>query len=503
MPELNFTPPGEVARQFMLSEAFVRGIRGPFGSGKTVTCCVEIFRRACQQTPGVDGVRRTRWAVIRRTGPQLKNTTIKTWLDWFPEHEWGTFRWSPPFNHMIRFGDVEMEVLFLALDSEQDIDNLLSLELTGAFISEAREIDKGVLDAVTGRVGRYPSMREGGPSWYGVIMDTNSMDPDHWWPIMAGEAPPPDDMSEEEALMYVRPDNWQFFTQPAAMLEQKDDQGKIVGYVNNPKAENSRNLTPDYYTNQIRGKNLDYIGCYILNRLTSVKEGRLVYVSYDDSVHCTSENIQAVPGIELLIGLDFGLTPSASINQRVHGQWRLLDELLADDMGAERFGRALKQFLAERYSGMSYQIWGDPAGDQRAQSNETTPFQILRAQGIQAIPAPTNDFLLRTGAVDSLLTRMVDGKPGFQISPKARVHRGGFQRGYFYPPIARGSGRVSDRPLKNRFSHPHDALQYAAMGAGEGRALTNRGTQSKPGVMRRPSILARRFNSWWGCERWW
>ena len=163
-------------------------MRGPVGSGKSVACCIEIIRRALEQKPAEDGIRRSRWAVIRNTNPQLRTTTIKTWLDWFPETEWGNFAWSVPYTHKIKKGDIELEVIFLALDRPEDVKKLLSLELTGVWINEAREIPKSIVDACSMRVGRYPSMRDGGPSWYGVICDTNPPDTDHWWSIMSGEA---------------------------------------------------------------------------------------------------------------------------------------------------------------------------------------------------------------------------------------------------------------------------------------------------------------------------
>ena len=187
MTDFAFSADGEIVRAFMTSPAFVRGLRGPVGSGKSVACCVELFRRATTQQPSpLDGLRKTRWAVVRNTQPELRTTTIKTWLDWFPENAYGRFNWSPPFTHRIRKADLDCEVIFIALDKAEDVKKLLSLELTGAFINEAREAPKAVLDAVTMRVGRYPSQRDGGPTWSGVIMDTNAPDEDHWWAIMSG-----------------------------------------------------------------------------------------------------------------------------------------------------------------------------------------------------------------------------------------------------------------------------------------------------------------------------
>ena len=179
----------------MKDDSFFRGIRGPVGSGKSVACCVEVFRRALSQKKNEKGIRKSRWAIIRNTNPQLRTTTIKTWLDWFPETTWGNFRWEVPYTHYIRKGEVDLEVIFLALDRPEDVKKLLSLELTGVWINEARELPKSIVDACTMRVGRFPSMREGGPSWTGVICDTNAPEEDHWWAIMSGEVPIPDQAS--------------------------------------------------------------------------------------------------------------------------------------------------------------------------------------------------------------------------------------------------------------------------------------------------------------------
>ena len=83
MTSLTYKPDGEILKQFMKDESFFRGLRGPVGSGKSVSCCIEIMRRALMQQPAEDGIRYSRWAVIRNTNPQLKTTTIKTWVDWF------------------------------------------------------------------------------------------------------------------------------------------------------------------------------------------------------------------------------------------------------------------------------------------------------------------------------------------------------------------------------------------------------------------------------------
>ena len=127
----------------------------------------------------------------------------------------GNFHWSVPYTHHIKRNDLDLEVIFLALDRPEDVKKLLSLELTGIWINEAREIPKSIVDACTMRVGRYPSMREGGASWSGVICDTETApEEDHWWAIMAGEVPIPDHIPREQAAMLVKPDNWKFLFNP-------------------------------------------------------------------------------------------------------------------------------------------------------------------------------------------------------------------------------------------------------------------------------------------------
>ena len=135
------------------------------------------------------------------------------------------------------------------------------------------------------RVGRFPSMRDGGPSWTGVNADTNAPEEDHWWPIMAGEVPIPDHIPREQAKMLVKPDNWQFFVQPPAMIEEKYEDGEIKGYKENSKAENKKNMLRSYYNNLIRGKTKSWIDVYVMNKLGSIQDGKPIYPMFAAEVH--------------------------------------------------------------------------------------------------------------------------------------------------------------------------------------------------------------------------
>src|SRR5258706_6571001 len=184
--QLQYAPPGPVAGRFMASDAFIRAIMGPIGSGKTTACIFVMLQSMQRQKPGsMYGIRRARWAVIRNTYPELKTTTIYSWHQWVPE-TMGKWQSEGPPTHVvpIKFGNGdrgELEVIFLALDRPEDVRKLLSLELTGAWINEAREVPGEVLSHLQGRVGRYPPAADGGASWSGIIMDTNPPDTDSWF----------------------------------------------------------------------------------------------------------------------------------------------------------------------------------------------------------------------------------------------------------------------------------------------------------------------------------
>jgi hypothetical protein len=103
MRKIEYTPSPTLA-EFHASNAFVRGVRGPIGSGKSVAACWEVYSRAMEQAPGADGVRRSRCLVTRNTYGELTTTTLRTWLDWFPEELVGKVVHGAPITQVCKFG---------------------------------------------------------------------------------------------------------------------------------------------------------------------------------------------------------------------------------------------------------------------------------------------------------------------------------------------------------------------------------------------------------------
>ena len=469
---------------FHKSDAFVKGIMGPFGSGKSVASIFEIFLRAQQQAPGTDGVRRTRWIIARNTFGELENTTMKTWEDWFAPVTIKATK-KPPYTHIIGGPGWEAEVIFLALDKPEDQKKLLSFEVTGVFFNEAREIPYELIQAATGRVGRYPAkkdMPEGHkgpwPTWRGILLDTNPPHNEHWWYLNAEEdAWAVDEEGKRVEVDDIDPDNrWEFFKQPSGLADNAENIDNLPGGKN-------------YYTQQLGGKTQQWIDVYVHGNYGFLRHGMPVYGNcWNPDTMTAKHKIKPRPGGEIVVGVDSsGRHPAAIFAQKTpRGQWQILSELAVQEdegMGAENFAKLLSSYMQNHFPNNQFQVWGDPAGDWGSQNNERTYFDILKAQGIyikapkSITKMPTRDQVrLRVEMVMSVLNRNVDGDPALTVNPNCKILLGGLNGGYQFKKknVSGDTAMYHEEPEKNRYSDPQDALQYLLAGAGETKNLFGR-----------------------------
>jgi hypothetical protein len=438
----NYEDVPTIAR-FAASNARHRGLMGPFGSGKSSGCAVEVVRRAHMQSPSPrDGIRYSRVAIVRNTYPQLRDTTIKTFKYWFPPSLYGEYRVADHDYIIHKFPGVFLEVLFRALDRPDQVDNLLSLELTGAWINEAREIPKEIFDAIDGRINRYPAEQDGGCSFPYIIADTNPPNKNSWW----------FKYFEGEHLEDV-----EIFKQPSGR---------------SPFAENLRNLPKGYYTKLARGKTEDFNRVYVDGQYGFTSEGKPVYGNnWNDATMVATHVLTPMRGLPVILSFDFGLTPACVFAQlSPSGKLLVLDELVSSDMGIESFAKNMVvPLLALRYEGIEIRGTGDPAGMSRSPTDESTCYdklhEIFRDLGIRFTPAITNALTERVGAVEAFLRNNADGWPAFVLSRQCAHLRDGFNGGYRFKRMRTGMAEVAyaPEPEKNMASHIHDALQYACM----------------------------------------
>lgn len=413
-----FRPDGTTLRRFMAdntSRATI--IQGPIGSGKTLACMMKIWMTALKQNKQRDGFRRCRAHIFRDTYQKLKDTTLKSWLQWFPEDLFGKFYASPPLRHEIRCGDVELDAHFVALEDEWNVDYFRSLDTTICYFNELQYMPRLLFDEAVSRVGRYPRVIDGGAVDPQVIGDMNAPDEHHWVPIMRGEVAIPDFFSAEQRRAHVKPDTWNFYIQPPGLIEVKDREGEIARYEPNPRAENLKYLPPNYYLNVIEGKTKAWIDANVLNRVSPRRDGKPVLRDFSRAVHVAKKKLEPIEGVELMVGVDFGRQPCAIFGQCVRGNWTVLDELIARDMGASQFAPLLRNHLAQKFPEMGFRLWGDPSGDFPGQNDSQTPFQIFRARQLPIQAAPSFLFTVRLQAIEAVLTRMAEGRPALTVSP--------------------------------------------------------------------------------------
>lgn len=417
-------------------------------SGKSVACCFEVVRRASQQAPDSRGVRRSRCIVVRETARQLQDTTIKTFLDWFPEGVCGVFRRTTK-TYFMNIGDMQCEIMFRALDDADDVANLNSLEATFAWVNESRDIHPEILDALSKRVGRFPSMKDGGPTWHGIFMDTNPPTIDTWHYYSMEHLSPEDGVSPND-------NGWEVFKQPSGR---------------SPNAENIENLPDGYYDTQ--GRSDDYIRVFIDGEYGLSSAGMPIYKYFRPDYHMAKSFLSPIlnGARPIIVGMDLGLTPAAVVGQQdARGRVLIYADLVSRDMGVQRFARTmLKPLLYERFSGAPVLVVVDPAGVQRAQTDERTVVDILKAEGFRVIPARTNSISARLNAVDDYLMRQVDGDSAFLMDPRCSALKSAMMGGYRY----KKDGSI-DKAAPG--SHVAEALQYMVLhaSAAEGTVVGQR-----------------------------
>lgn len=377
-------------------------------------------------------------AIVRNTLQQLRQTCLAD-----------IQLWLAPIAHyrvtdstiQVRFSlpdgtRVESDWMLIPLDTKADQQRLLSLNLTGAWVSEFREIDPSLISALSGRLGRFPSKAIAEPTWFGIVAETN----------------PPDEDSEWFTLLEVdRPPNWAFYRQPGGLDED---------------AENTDNLPDGYYENLLANNNSDWSDIHVHAKYGKSLGGQAVFrASFRPDFHIKpAEELVPISGVPIMVGQDFGRTPAALIGQ-IDSRGRLIvfDELTSEDMGIEQFAtQLLRPLLYNKYMGHPIFMVADPKGRDKSQVNEDSPFDALKRLGFDVYPAPTNNIDTRLRAVEQLLLHQVDGGPQLCISDGCGTLTQAMK--YWYRYRRKQTGVLEDKPEKTHpWSDVADCLQYMAM----------------------------------------
>ena len=466
--------------QFMLSDQHVRVLAGPIGGGKSVCCAHELMRWATNQQPNADGIRKTRFLIVRNTADQLKSTTLKTIIDWFPPEVYGSYsKTDKMLTYTLRLADetiVHTEWMLIALDTPDDVRKALSLEATGLWGNESRELHPEVVDGLLMRVDRYPSSKDGGATRAGAIFDTNMPDDDTWWSDKM-QSPPRNWSIHIQPPAVLPLDDWieKYSTDPPEDQVAEDVDGNQ--YAVDPACDNFNHLSRKYYPNTVEGKTDDFIRVYVRCDYGRALGGMPVYEnSFRWERHVSKTQLAPLlsDNYPICIGLDFGRTPAAVMVQPTpKGVINILGEVTSEGMGIQTFVREkLKPYLYERFPGHPVFIAPDPAGWQKTQVGEISPVDVLRAEGFKVVKPGTNNPEMRIEAVEAVLAQSSDQRPRLQIDASAQELIRGFRGKYRWKTNRKGELTQTNNPEKNHpWSDVHDALQYAILVVDSGVAV--------------------------------
>lgn len=458
--------PSPTVEKFMLDdENLVRCIVGPLGSGKSMGCIMELLRRSTQQAPH-NGVRYSRWAIIRNTLQQLRSTVLSDIQQYI----------SPMIRYFVTDSTIQLRVplpdgttlhsdwILIPLDTKEDVKRLLSLQLTGAWINEVREVPFEIILPLLGRLGRYPSKANGGFTWRGLIMDTNPWDVDSRY---------------HEALVLAPRPLWKLYHQPSGI---------------GPDAENVDKLPAGYYENLMSDRDTGWQEVHVESQFGESNSGQAVFrKSFHAPTHVRDLQMIVNPNRPLIVAVDFGRTPTALIGQMDnYGRLIIYREVCTEDMGLHQMlDQELKPVLwQEPFAGRRSFVVADPAGRDKGQLTEETPFDALKEHGFIAYPASTNKLEPRLRAVEKRLRMTIMGQPGVQISREGcptLVKALGARYRY----RKKRDGQLEEGPDKSHpWSDVADCLQYMCLGADmnlSGRVMQR---DMKRSVNDRPKVTA-------------
>lgn len=448
----------------MMDNSKVRTLIGPFASGKTTGMCMELMRRATMEHPDSRGIRRTRFVVVRNTAQQLRQSVLEEIRKWLAPAM--NFRVTDStvqfrFKHD-QLGTIESDWMLIPLDKPEDQQRLLSLNITGGWVSEFREVPLTLFEALLGRCGRYVPLGVQGNAWHGLIAESN---------------PPDEDSDWYNNLEINTPPAWRTFRQPGGLDANAENKGPW--------------LPENYYEDLAANNSPDWVDVHVHGKYGKSLSGQAVFRrTFQSGFHVTYNPLRPIPSIPLMLAQDFGRTPATLITQIDNrGRLVVLREITADGMGIEQFGSTkLRPVMTTEYAGIPNFMIADPSGKDKGQVTEESPFDCLRRMGFTVYPAPTNDLEPRLRAVEEMLMRQVDGGPQLLIDGAGCPQLVSALK-FHYRYKRKQNHELDEKPEK---SHPWsdlaDDLQYACLGA-KGNYAARKILMSQPRA-RRPAPSA-------------
>lgn len=472
--------PGTIADGFMRSRAFICGIIGPVGSGKTMAALQKGLRVGALQGGSTDdrGItrRKARIGVIRESYPSLESTTLKSWFNIVPEAQ-GKFGWKAPYTHKFakilrrdplgRPSEVlDIEYEFRAISGLTVEEACRGWEVNAVIVDEADLQPEDLVPFLTGRVGRFSDLSPELVVDPQIILSLNMPDiENHAYKLLLEkdlEGMNPEDQADLEKALGGRP-LIEAFVQPGGR---------------EPNAENIHNLPGGrgYYVLQVAANKHKpgYVDRMVDNKPVPMQYGKPVNANFKYTEHVRP--LEWDRRRKLIVGVDQGLYAAAAFLQRnAMSAVRTLGEVVNLDekgktlrkVGPSAFGKRVKAVMAERFPDLEphmVRVVADPAAfaaDDREDNEQDWLLAFQKALGLKVYRAKSNRAALRNEAI----WEAQNERDGYAIDPSCKhlikAHVGGYR--YQKAELATGETRGHLEIADTIYTHIADAEQYAAL----------------------------------------
>lgn len=409
-------------KSFIESQARADLFACRMGEGKSAALAWAIWYHT-KHNPGA------KWAVIRDTWENLRETTQAEFFKWFPPGIFGEYKTSTKKFEWDPASGLTGEVQFLGMDDPADAAKLQSRDLGGIAMDEpAPAAESGGIDELIFDIG-ISRLRQPGMNWYAVKLAENNPDETHW--------------------------TYRRFVDPGTP-------GFQWWQTENP--ENLGNLPEGYYEKiaETWAHRPDLKRRFLEGKFGFQQIGKAVTPEWDISLHLQS-GLEPVPGVELALGWDGGLNPTCVITQVTPlGYWLILEAHVGDNIGMyELIEDVIKPRLAQRYQGFDWRHIGDPTLGNREQSSSMNSAArvITRELGGPFIEGPITE-AERLEPLRAVMRKVNGGTGLIQVDKEWAKPVWHALRGGWHYHIDR-EGNVGNI-VKDMHSHPGDATSYLA-----------------------------------------
>lgn len=483
MSQQKFEPPGPVAARYIKSRGPIDLIMGPAGSGKTFGSCIKGPDLASSYFPVCrDGIIRVKVAALRTQYRDLARSLLSTWHNemLFPEKHPFTVEYKGgidrPVTHRLEWETirnhsrvkVEFTMEFGAIGDANIEQFIKGYEVSAAYLNEADLFDRRALPLMWQRTGRYPPVsmiddvemdrvvtpyRKKLQALGVPIDDTETLLPR----VAYGDFNPPDidNYLYEDCVEKPNP-LYNFFKQPGGLTAH---------------AENRSGKPRSSYELEARTMDAHDKRRFVDGEFGYTREGDPIYPQFALDLHVADQWLKPVENLPILLGFDLGGSPACVVAQPMpDGQLRLLREICCEPgAGPVTIGRLTRDLLLTEFRGNAIAgAWIDPSGFYGAdrQSGQLAAAEIVAQMlGLNIQPGPSQEPGFRIEGVRWFLEGLIDGRtPRLLVDPRCKTIIGGFVAHYMLTKQASSGSTNLLVPVKNRYSHIHDAIQYLVTG---------------------------------------